>query len=418
MKTKPGLDEIRIRSDELDKCVNCGLCQSVCPTYLTSGNEGLTARGKIEILKSILNGSLEPSGSIARLFDDCLTCYACQSVCPAGVKTERLWTPARQELTPLYGYGILKRLGLKWTIGSPALFNLLVKVTGILTGYNRGDEDGAKLSGKSFPIFSGAPYLSKLEREYPATGKEIGSIGLLLGCTCNLSTPWIADAVIKVLTNAGYRVIIPVEQVCCGAPAINNGSWEVAKKLAERNLEVFNSLGVDYITSPDGTCAGTFRHDYRLLFEREGNNQSEIEELSKKTIDLSVLLYNALSAGSLRIEGSVKSKVTLHDSCHVTHSGTGNRWRELLSVVEGLDLIEMKRSEHCCGFGGSYAYSHPRESLRIAERKLRDAFQTGASQVLVGSPGCLLRLKSLLSDEQTGELRVRHAVEVIEKAIT
>jgi Fe-S oxidoreductase len=258
--------------------------------------------------------------------------------------------------------------------------------------------------------------LSALKDAYPAARSEVGTVGLLLGCSSNLASPWVADAVIKLLTFSGYRVVVPKAQVCCGAPAINNGDWDTARKLARRNLRTFLSLDVDYITSPDGTCTGALAHDYRELFRRDPDALSDAERLGGMVVDLSRLLAAALENGRL-IFGAYPAIVALHDSCHITHTGGGNRWRDLLKAVPNLELREMPNSQHCCGFGGSYAFAHRRTSREIAARKIIWALETGASQLLVGSPGCMLWLASVGRQIKPGAIKVRHAAELMADAL-
>jgi len=410
------LPEISIRSEELDKCVNCGMCQAVCPTYLVKRNEGLSARGKIMLLKGVLDGTVRPSASLAEIFDDCLTCYACQTACPAGVKTERLWTPARQDLAAYSKTSLIKRLGLNWTIGRPRLFEREVRLAGELIGFEPGRRDKARLRRRSFPIFRGAPYLRQLHEEYPPFGKEIGSVGLLLGCSVNLSTPWVADAVISLLNAAGWRVIIPRDQVCCGAPAINNSCWDIARRLARQSMLVFSSICVDRVTSVDSTCAGTFAHDYLELFRNDSEMLKAARRLAEITEDIGDLLAEALDESRISFIPH-EAIVTLHDSCHTTHVGGGSRWRDLLSAIDGLEVRELKDSDHCCGFGGSYAFFHNETSSKIGERKVESVLETGADQLLVGSPGCLLQIQSVMRRKTDKEIRVRHVAELLAEVI-
>jgi glycolate oxidase iron-sulfur subunit len=408
------LIEVSLRTEEIDKCVNCGLCLAVCPTYLVKGYEGLTARGKIVLLKALLDESIEHSARIADLFDDCLTCYACQTACPAGVKTQRLWTTARQDLRGLTVNSKLKHIGLSWTIGKPKLFEFEAKLAGLLNGFDKNDHTQARLDKWSLPVFKGAPHIKHLADEYPVVN-EVGSVGLLLGCSVNLSTPWVADAVIKLLNAAGWRVVIPKDQVCCGAPAINNASWDIARKLAIRNISVYNKLGVDKVVSADGTCSSAFSHDYIELFQIDNQILTEAQKLAHITTDLGTLFAEALDDGRLKF-GNYKKVITLHDSCHIKHVGGGNRWRDLLNAVDGLEIKELPDSDHCCGFGGSYTFFHNETSLKIGERKVKRILETGANEVFVGSPGCIMRLQSVVNNTNKN-ITVRHTAELLAEVV-
>jgi len=416
MKKLPLL-EIAAREEELYKCVNCGLCQSVCPTYLVTGHEGKTARGKILLMRGLLEDLLEPSVSISNIFDDCLTCYACQTVCPAGVKTERLWTSARQDLASSSLTTWIKRIGLRLTIGKPWIFNKLAHLAGLSFGFNRDNHRGAVLKGRLLFPFSGAPYLRSLKEEYEPVEEVSGSVGLLLGCSSNLFTPWVVDAAIKLLNAAGWRVIIPHDQVCCGAPAINNGDWKTAKRLAKENIQLFNDLEADYITSCDATCAGAFIKDYLEIFANDEEFLKEAKRLSSKTLQLGQLLDIALDANRLRFN-PIKTSITIHDSCHSTHLTGGPGWRKLLQTIEGISIIEMNDSDHCCGFGGSYTFFHPNTAAKIAEQKLLNARETDVKQVLVGSPGCMIRLQSPgVNPQNNQDIEIRHVAELLAELV-
>ncbi len=407
---RPNLPEITARADELQKCVNCGLCQAVCPTYLEDGHEGKTARGKIVLLKGMLEGRIEPSASIADLADDCLTCYACQTVCPAGVKTDLLWTAMRQDLASLSSTSKKKGRILNWTIGRPKVLNSLVKRFNLVEGFDRKSPSSARLTRYGLPLFKGAPYLDKLKDFYPAVGNEIGRVGLLLGCSGNLSAPWAVDSAITLLRQCGWTVVIPKQQGCCGAPAINNGQWKLARKLARNNLNLFDNLDIQALTSPDATCNATMKHDYLNLFLGEETAGFSVDRIAAKTIDLSHLVGKALDEGRIRFN-PFKATITVHDSCHSTHLGQGNRWRDLLKAIPGIEIREMAESTLCCGFGGSYSVMHRESSDKIAARKMNNACSTGAEIVVVGSPGCQIRLQSTPQGENQPQIRM--ALELI-----
>jgi len=408
---KLALVETEARADELAKCVNCGLCQAVCPTYLVEGHEGKTARGKIELMRGMLDGRLKQSTGIADLVDDCVTCYACQTVCPAGVKTELLWTALRQDLASFATNTTKKRRALKWTVGSPKLMKLGVRRYGRMYGFNRQRPREAKLGKFGLPVFNGAPYLDSLQELYPAIGEEVGRVGLLIGCSGNLSAPWAVDAALSLLRTVGWSVVVPKTQGCCGAPAINNGQWKLGRKLASRVIRLFDELGVDWVTSPDATCSSAMSTDYLNLFADDPDQLEAAMRLSAKTIELGNLIAKALDEGRLKFH-PLKVAVTVHDSCHSIHLGGGNRWRDLLRAIPGLEIREMNESSVCCGFGGSYALMHPVTSERIAARKMTNAAQTGAEIVLVSSPGCQIRLQSL----ETGAVEqpsIRYVAELL-----
>ncbi len=409
MKRTPQLNNIVKRVDELTKCVNCGLCQAVCPTYILEGYEGRTARGKIELLKRLLNSDLEPTTEIADIFDDCLTCYACQSVCPAGVKTERLWISAREDLAKLSSTHKKKLRAIKWTFRKPVLFNFGLKTYGLLFGFNREKPTKVEVGHYGLPVFRGAPYLKRLpEVVEPVSSKVVNTVGLLIGCSGNISAPWAVDAAIKLLTSAGCEVIIPKTQGCCGAPAINNGCWSEAKLMAIKTMELFDNLKVDFITSPDATCTSALQNDYGEIFQDEEEVFKRWKSFRSKVKQLSVVLEGFIRDKRLIFKND-NHKITLHNSCHNTHIGERSRWREILSMISKIKILEMPNADLCCGFGGSYSIFHPRSSSSIARKKIDAALETGADILLVGSPGCQVRLISVANNE----IQVKLALELL-----
>jgi len=413
MKPNLLLNNIRRRVDELNKCVNCGLCQAVCPTYITEGYEGKTARGKIELLKGLLNNTIEPSVALADVFDDCLTCYACQSVCPAGVRTERLWTSAREDLAEFASSIMKKRRALNWTIGKQRLFKFYVRNYGLFFGFNPAYPERTKMVRYGLPVFRGAPYLRRLPEVIEPAKKTVGAVGLLIGCSGNLSAPWAVDAAIKLLTSAGLRVIIPKSQGCCGAPAINNGYWSLACRLALKTIDLFESLDIDYITSPDATCTAAMQNDYGEIFYDDDDVMKRWRVLRLKVRQMSGIIAEALNDGRLRFKSDGR-RIALHDSCHNTHLGEPGRWREILSALDNIRIAEMPNAALCCGFGGSYAVFHPGTSELIAQKKIADASQTDADTLLVGSPGCQIRLNSVAAQK----IQVKLALELLTELCT
>lgn len=409
---------IRRLREEFEKCVNCGLCQAVCPTYFTEGNEGLTARGKILLLSAMATDSLQPSQAVAQIFDNCLTCYACQTVCPAGVKTEKLWTVTRDLLAGYSRSTKLKRTLFRTLLTNDGLFRQTVKTGALLLGTE--EEKGGKLTRFAVPLHPKAPLVGHLQDDYLPAGNPIGSVALLLGCSGNLMVPNVVMATIKLLTAGGYRVLIPKGQTCCGAPAINNGDYQSAKVLAGKHIRLFLDSGADWVTSPDASCLVAMKHEYPALMVDNTNSvtRSEAERFSTLCTDVARLTAVSLSKGRLEL-GTLKRRVTIHDSCHATHIGDRVRWREILNAINGIELAEMEESSLCCGFGGSYQFLHLDNSRRIAERKIANVLRTGAELLAVGSPGCMLHIKSSLSANHQGKVipEVKHIIELVSQAV-
>lgn len=411
MKTSQ-FHEISFRAEELSKCTRCGVCHSVCPVYLADSYEGKSAKGKIVLLTELLDNSLEPNGRIAKIFDDCLTCHACRTVCPAGVRTDRLWAATREDLKGKSLTTWIKRRIIRFTIGKPKLFNISIGAVGSMFGRDKELLKNSSATRGFFP-FRGAPYSDLLESEYPPEGRSIGRVGLLVGCSSNIFAPSVVDASIRLLNACGFTVCIPNEQVCCGIPAINNGDWDTARKLAQKNINIFIDGKYDFVTSCDSTCASTLKSGYLDIFSGFGSLRKDAELLSEKTIQLSNLLMKNFDKLESKLQ-IAQSDLAVHNSCH--EFGDSN-WSEILENLSQINTIDFENSSHCCGFGGSFSIMHSKTAAEIAEKKLSSFVESGAKKILIGSPGCCLHLKKYQDSLKYQDLKLEHVTDFLSSCL-
>ncbi len=387
---------------ELEKCAACGVCHSVCPVYNLTGDDTLSARGKIHILKALAAGELDFSKVGSGIFDRCLMCYACATACPSGVRTDRIWLQARDWFSRYAGSGIkgpvlravsrgeslnrLMRWGKTARNAAPGLFK-------------SGD-------GKFRPSLQDKFLIDLLPEIIPAKGEKKLRAGYFIGCVSNFFLGEIGLAAIEVLAALGCEVVIPKAQVCCGAPAFNNGEPEAAKGLARQNVQAFLQTEVDIITSADATCGGSFTHEYNQLI----GGEPDYEEFSGKYREIHGLI---LELGLPEKMKEIPAKVTYHDSCHLRHTqGVREAPRKILQALPGIDFREMTDSELCCGFGGSFSLFHGGDSTQISTEKLENAAASGADELAAGSPGCVLKLKEEAQAKKI-PIKVKHTLEFV-----
>jgi len=259
-------------------------------------------------LKALAKGELEPGNISRNIFNQCLLCYACESICPSGVRTSKLWINAREYFAQELGAGFKgsvirnaadwKRLNIALKAGK--------KVQDLLPGLHS-KPDSFK------PKISDTFLLDYLPDIVPAIGKKRLKVGYFVGCVSNFFLGNIGIAAVQTLSSLGCEVIIPKGQVCCGAPAFNNGEMDAARRLAKMNVEVFLKADVDVITSADATCGGSFVHEYNQLLELD----AEYEKFSAKYRELNSLILELGLNGRLK---DIPAKVTYHDSCHLRHT--------------------------------------------------------------------------------------------------
>lgn len=387
---------------ELDKCAACGVCHTVCPVYNLTGDDSLCARGRIHILRALASGELDPGKVGRNIFDRCLLCYACATACPSGVRTDRIWIQAREFFARQTGGGI-KGAALK-SISKGDALNRLLKL-------GKGAQKIAptlrkSVGGKFRPLLQERFLIDLLPETIPPEGERKHRVGYFIGCVSNFFLGEIGLAAAEVLSALGCEVVIPKGQVCCGAPAFNNGEMEAAKALARRNVEVFLEAGVDIITSADATCGGSFTHEYNQLI----GGEPAFEEFSAKYREIHGLI---LELGLPEKMKEIPAKVTYHDSCHLRHTqGVREAPRKILKALPGVDFREMADSELCCGFGGSFSLFHSGDSTKISGEKMDNAAASGAEEIAAGSPGCILKLKEEAFARRI-PVKVKHTLELV-----
>ncbi|TKJ41510.1 hypothetical protein CEE37_02815 [candidate division LCP-89 bacterium B3_LCP] len=395
--------------EQIEKCTSCGLCKDVCPVFALTFREAESPRGKINLLRAVLDAKLESAPETADVFNRCLLCYACQDACPAGVSTEKIWISGRQTIADEAGIPLLKSLFLKQFLTNSSLWKTALKVGAKLPG---GDTT-IKLKGMRFP----RPSQNRLDRILPEVleprGKQVGRIAFFPGCMLTEVFPHIGLKAAEILAHLGYEVITPQDRVCCGAPAFNNGDMDTGRKLAQKNLEVYSHMEVDAVISPDATCGGAFRHEYDILFPPGSIGHSEHREFRKKVKDFGEFLLQVFSKRSDVGFKPVENVVSVHDSCHLNHlQHKADVPRKLLSYIPELKQVESPRNELCCGFGGSYSVIFPSESKAIARRKLDFMQSSGGKTFVVGSPGCLWNLRTEAA-ELALDVSVVHYLELV-----
>lgn len=391
---------------ELEKCAACGTCHSVCPVYNLSKDDTLSARGRIHLLKALTAGKLDASQVSQEIFDRCLLCYACETACPSGVKTSKIWVKAREYFSLDLGTGLKGG-----AIRSLSDWN---RLTALLKTGRMAQNILPVIKSKEGafrPQIADKFLLDILPEVVPAQGEKKYRAGYFVGCISNFFLGNIGIAAIDTLSALGCEVVIPKTQVCCGAPAFNNGEMNAAVHLARQNVRAFLEAEVEIITSADATCGGSFTHEYNQLLHNEPN----YEVFSRKYREIHSLILELGLDNKLR---NIPVKTTYHDSCHLRHTqGVKAAPRTILRALPGVELVEMEGSELCCGFGGSYSLFYAKDSTVISEEKLDYAIASGASEIAAGSPGCILKLQEEARVRNL-PLKIKHTIEFVHERLT
>jgi L-lactate dehydrogenase complex protein LldE len=237
------------------------------------------------------------------------------------------------------------------------------------------------------------------------------TVTLFIPCFVDLMYPRVGVSMVEILERLGHRVECPENLACCGQPAFNSGYWDEARAVASRVLDGLQQAEVVVIAS--GSCGAMLKVFYPELFAGTAR-AADAAQLAKKCYEFSDFLVNQL--GVTDVGATFPAKVTFHDGCHgLRELGNKRPARELLSKVKGLELIEMKDAEVCCGFGGTFAAKFPTISTAMGEVKCASAFETGADYIISNDSSCLMQVQGLLS-RQGSKVQTLHLAEVLARS--
>ncbi len=386
-------------------CVHCGFCLAACPTYRELGQEMDTPRGRIVLMKEVLEGKMSFEAAQPHV-DRCLGCLACEPACPSGVPYRDLISPFRALAASKMKRGLLERLRrflTAQTVPYPKRFRLAAMIgrIGRMSPMPKAWRAMLELMPETLPP------AQSWAAHYPAIGEKRARVALLIGCAQQVLDPDINTATIEVLTRNGIEVVIPRSQGCCGGLAWHTGDLEAARKFARRNLAAFPD-DVDAILTNAAGC-GSAMHEYHLLL-RGTADEAPAEAFRHRVMDVSVFLMKLGLREPLR---ETKLKAAYHDACHLSNAQNVRKQpRDLLKAIPGLQLLEIADPHLCCGSAGSYNMDQPEIASSLGEQKARNIIATGADVVVSGNIGCMtqvaLHLKKLGSPVQ-----VKHTMQVL-----
>jgi glycolate oxidase iron-sulfur subunit len=396
----------------VETCVHCGFCLPDCPTYRELGQEMDSPRGRIVLMKEVLEGNLELSRALPHV-DRCLGCLACETTCPSGVEYGELISPFRDYAEPRRKRGLLENLKRRF-LGSmlthPARFRRLAKMASVARPLRWLLPKSLSVPLDLLP--RKLPGQEKLSSHYPAKGSEKrGSVALLAGCAQQVLSPQINLATIDILTRNGIDVAIPQEQGCCGALAWHVGDGARARSLAHQNLKAFDGKFDAVITNAAGCGSGL--HEYPMMLAGT-KAQEEAGEFAGKVRDISVFL-DALSLPPPPDPGK-HLRIAYHDACHLAHAqGVRDAPRNLLQSIPGSSLVELPDANLCCGSAGTYNLDHPDTAAQLGAKKAAILAETGADMIASGNIGCLSQLKYHM-EKIDCRIPILHTVEIMAAA--
>ncbi len=412
--------------DKLKACIHCGFCLPVCPTYRITGSEAESPRGRLYLMKGLLDDTLPKEKRLSHEqviphLDQCLGCMACQTACPSGVEYGHLLTLTRETLNRKRG-GMarwLKRLVFRHILPD---HSLLLFLGFWLRLYQQSGLQAVIRKSGMFKLFPGLAYQESLlpciPKHRPLTaGLSFGNpdgerVALMTGCVMDVFYNPVHWATIEVLAANDYYILIP-EQTCCGALAHHDGEADIATDLARRNVKAMLASNPDWIVVNSAGCGSTMK-EYTEILKNDPILAQKAQVFSQITIDIMALLAQTKLKPFRRELGQT---VTYHAACHLHHAQrVRTEPEQVLSQIPGLTLIPLTDASMCCGSAGIYNLEHPDLSREILAEKTRHLLATGADTVVTGNPGCLLQIQKGLQDAGQAGITVKHPVELLAAA--
>jgi glycolate oxidase iron-sulfur subunit len=395
----------------IESCVHCGFCLPTCPTYVTLGEEMDSPRGRIFLMKSVLEGNLKQEAALP-FIDRCLGCQACVTACPSGVRYGELITPfrARAETSRKRSlFGLLTKELIRQTLPYPNRFRLAVLLGQLAQPLRGWLPEFLKAMLALLP--NEIARENRLPGASQAIGKRRSKVALLAGCVQQVIQPNINMATIRVLQRNGVEVVVPEGQGCCGALLLHTGDVMKARALARRNLETLSG-DFDAVLSNAAGCGSSMK-EYGWLFEGDPDS-GKAQALAEKVRDVSEFL-DQLGLDPLP-DTCPPIRVAYHDACHLAHAQhIQTAPRRLIGQIPNISLLDLPESELCCGSAGTYNIEQPALAAQLGKRKVQNILSTGAEVVVMGNVGCMIQISKYLEGAPNAP-QVLHTIELLDRA--
>ncbi len=417
---------------DLMSCVHCGLCLPACPTYLETGSEADSPRGRLVLMRKLHEGTLSPQDAdVTRHLDLCLGCRACETACPSGVPYGRILETARERINAADvrpKTAALSRWGLLETLTHPKLMTAALTATQMVTGGNvpapairlLSGDPAARGQSVNLPETLSPPLPPTVT---PAAGIKRARVGVLTGCAMRVLFGDVNSDTVRVLAANGCEVLVNRRQGCCGALHAHNGSIAQAQAMARDLIDAFSPFdGLDAIIVNSAGC-GSLMKEYGQLLAGDETYALKAESFAAKVRDVSEWLDELGWVAPLKEAPGKESPgtpvtMTYHDACHLAH---GQQIREaprsLLALLPNVRWVELAESEVCCGSAGIYNLTQPEMARRLQGRKLENILATEATVVATGNPGCLAWIAAGLKERGLPDVRVVHPVTLLAEAL-
>jgi glycolate oxidase iron-sulfur subunit len=421
---------LETQKERLLPCVHCGFCLPACPTYTRLGDENDSPRGRLYLMRAVVEGRLDPGADAFQThIDRCLGCRACEPVCPSGVEYGTLLELARASAAEARSRGLLSR-ALLAVMGSAPLrapfffFGRLMRATGLAALGARvtprvGVLANVRLALAMLAASSAMSSPLRARRASEGTGRSPaapepgsgGRVAMLTGCVQEGLFARVNAATERTLRANGFTVVTVPGQDCCGALHAHDGDLQGARELARRNIRAFERSEADVLAVNAAGCGAAMK-EYGTLLESDAEYAERAHALARKVRDVTELLVEA----GPRAGAEVVCSVAYDHPCHLQHAqGLGRLPLEVLGAVPGVEVRVIEGADECCGGAGIYGMTHPDLGGRIGGDKVASVRAAKADVVCTPNPGCMMQIGAGLRLD--GESRaVLHPIEILDES--
>jgi glycolate oxidase iron-sulfur subunit len=411
---------------DLANCIHCGFCLPSCPTYLATGQELESPRGRLHLISALHSGRIEATDGVLGHLDQCLQCRACETACPSAVPYGRIMEDARAALmanepseqprtwrwrTFTLRHVLARPRRMRAALALGRLYSRSGLQQAVRGPLRRLLPIRLRTLESAAPDLRAAPFRRTGTLASPPVADT--RVALLLGCVAGEIYPGTHEATVRVLDRLGCAVVAPPEQGCCGALHVHAGDAETARALARRNIDAFERAGVDAVIVNAAGCGAAMK-EYDRLLRHDPHWSDRAERFSANVRDV---LEFVAARGVPDGLGQIDRSVTLQDACHLAHAqGIREAPRAILRAIPGLELREQAHPDRCCGSAGIYSLVQREMSGQVLAAKMAEIEATGAETVCTANAGCTMQIEAGVRTFGLGA-DVRHVIELLDEAI-
>ena len=413
--TEKQLENKENKSSEniLRKCVHCGMCNATCPTYAINGNELEGPRGRIYLIKDMLENKKPANKKIAQHIDSCLSCYGCMTTCPSGVNYMHLIDHGRNYVEETYKRPLPDRLFrniLSYILPKPNVFLALALLTKIIKPFSFILPEFLRNSLNLMPDRIPSKKI-KTQKIYPAAGKKtVARVALLTGCVQRIISPEINESTIRLLNRHNVEVVVIQKIECCGSLNHHLGKKDLAHSSFVKNIELWHEEylknGLDAIISNTSGC-GTTLKDYGFIFRNDKELKKKAKKISELTKDITEYLDENLKL-KIKPSNEKKYKIAYHSACSMQHGQKVHEQPKNLIEQTGNIVLDIPEGHMCCGSAGTYNILHQKMAKSLLKNKVENIEKTSPDFISTGNIGCMTQIGS------GTKIPIVHTVEVID----